>query len=377
MFQVGVIMFDNIISKVMPFIGKKQVNGLSVPVFDGVFKPNNLLEEAMVLVEKPGLEDLAVDSRGQLVVACGREVHKVTPHGTLTQIAGFDTDVTALAILPDDSIVVGLGNSVVFGVGSEDQHSLDSAAGKPFVAITAISVQSDGGILICDSSDKYPCADWVWDLMGKKKTGRVIKYASQTREETVLASGLASAFGVIDHAEHGPLISESWAHSVSVISGRKIKRLIDRLPGYPCRFAPSSDGGFWLTLFCSRTQLVEFVLKENDYRQEMMQTIDQKYWISPSFGSGVDFLEPLQSGGVKQMGVQKPWAPPRSYGLVVRLSADLTPLYSMHSRVGGKNHGICAAAQVGDDLYLLSKGSQRVLKLSVSGSETSIFGKAL
>ncbi len=150
--------------------------------------------------------------------------------------------------------------------------------------------------------------------------------------------------------------------------------MIDDLPGYPCRFAAADDGGFWLTLFCSRTQLVEFVLMEDDYRREMMETIDPQYWIAPAFGSGSDFLEPLQGGGVKQMGILKPWAPPRSYGLVVRFGADLTPLYSLHSRVGGHNHGICAAAQHGNTLYIMSKGAGRISKLSIATVTDALAG---
>ena len=106
-----------------------------------------------------------------------------------------------------------------------------------------------------------------------------------------------------------------------------------------------------------------------------MKTIDPRYWISPSFGSGADYLEPLQGGGVKQMGILKPWAPPRSYGLLVRFNADMTPQYSLHSRVGGRHHGICAAAQVGDTLYALSRGSGRILKLSVPAIQIRLFGE--
>ena len=98
----------------------------------------------------------------------------------------------------------------------------------------------------------------------------------------------------------------------------------------------------------------------------MMRTIDPKYWVAPALSSGEDYMEPLQGGSVKQMGILKPWAPPRSYGLAVRFDADFLPLYSVHSRTGGRNHGVVAAVQRGDDLFLLSKGAGRVLRLSVA-----------
>src|SRR3546814_8325764 len=101
----------------------------------------------------------------------------------------------------------------------------------------------------------------------------------------------------------------------------------------------------------------------------MMQTIEPKYWIAPALSSGSDFLEPLQQGSVRQMGILKPWAPPRSYGLVLRLSKDLEPLYSVHSRVGGLHHGITAALEYDGALMALSKGSGRILRVPLRSEE--------
>ncbi|MCB1418607.1 MAG: hypothetical protein KDJ74_06255, partial [Notoacmeibacter sp.] len=65
---------------------------------------------------------------------------------------------------------------------------------------------------------------------------------------------------------------------------------------------------------------------------------------------------------IKQMGVLKPWAPPRSYGLVIRLAADGRITSALHSRVDGRNHGIVAAAEAGGELFCLSAGADAVLK---------------
>jgi hypothetical protein len=156
---------------------------------------------------------------------------------------------------------------------------------------------------------------------------------------------------------------------VDQVEGGKTRPIIPALPGYPARIATAEGGGFWLTVFACRTQLVEFVLQETDYRREMMRTIDPRYWVAPALSSGIDFREPLQTGSVKQMGILKPWAPPRSYGLVIRFNDDFIPVYSLHSRVGGRHHGIVAVAQRDDDLYVLSKGAGRILKLSASRIE--------
>lgn len=369
-------MFDSLLS---PFsaLKKKGKNDLSVPIFDGAFRPNTLLDDAEVMAEHAGLEDLVANEQGKIFAACGPEIFELGSDRKLLQVAQFDQKVTALAIQKDNSLVVALGDKVITGFGTDRERVIEQVGGARLVAVTALFAKANGNVLVTDGSDQYPVADWPHDLMSKNSKGRVVSLDPETGDAELLASGLAYAYGACETAANGTLVSESWSHSISRVSEGKARTVIDRLPGYPCRFAPSSEDGFWLTLFCSRTQLVEFVLKENDYRQEMMRTIAPDYWISPSYGSGADFLEPLQGGGVKQMGVLKPWAPPRSYGLLVRFNADLTPDFSLHSRVGGINHGICAAAQVGDSLYVLSKGAGRILRLSIGSTRATLSGEEM
>ena len=121
--------------------------------------------------------------------------------------------------------------------------------------------------------------------------------------------------------------------------------VIDRLPAYPSRMSPAFGGGMWLTCFTSRRRLVEFVLREDRYRHMMMEEVDPRFWVAPMLSSGQSFLEPLQGGNVKTLGISKPWAPPRSYGLVVRLGPDGIPKYSLHSRSDGHHHGIVSAVE--------------------------------
>ena len=143
--------------------------------------------------------------------------------------------------------------------------------------------------------------------------------------------------------------------------------MLDNLPVYPSRLSPAASGGYWLTAFAARTQLIEFVLREPAYRRRMMAEIDPALWIAPRLRSGNSFMEPTQGAHLKTMGVIKPWAPPRSYGLVIRLNAEGAPIYSLHSRVDGVNHGVVAAVELRGDLYLLAKGPGRVLKVPLAG----------
>ena len=133
------------------------------------------------------------------------------------------------------------------------------------------------------------------------------------------------------------------------------------MPGYPARLAGSAAGGFWLSVFAVRTHLVEFVLREDEYREEMMQSVPPDVWIGPALATSNDCEEPMQFGNIKALGIEKPWAPPRSYGLLVRIDEEGDAVESLHSRRGGINHGITAARETSQGLVILSKGSGRVL----------------
>ena len=144
------------------------------------------------------------------------------------------------------------------------------------------------------------------------------------------------------------------------------------MPAYPSRITPAASGGYWLTAFIARTQLVEFVLRENAYRRRMMKEIDPEYWIVPKLKSGQSFLEPMQGAHIKTMGVIKPWAAPRSYGLVIRLDANGAPRYGLHSRVDGVNHGVVAAVEANGALFVLAKGPGRLLRIPLDGIEQEL-----
>ena len=79
------------------------------------------------------------------------------------------------------------------------------------------------------------------------------------------------------------LVSESWRHRmIAVIAERRRRTSCWTI----CRSIPRGcrrqiGGGFWLTAFTARTQLVEFVLRETAYRRRMMHEIDPEYWIAP------------------------------------------------------------------------------------------------
>ena len=64
----------------------------------------------------------------------------------------------------------------------------------------------------------------------------------------------------------------------------------------------------------------------------------------------------MQIGGIKALGIQKPWAPPRSYGLLVRIDGEGDAIESLHSRVGGRYHGVTAACDTHRALVIAAQG---------------------
>lgn len=359
----------NVLRNLGDSLFRRKASQLTIPILDGALKPNDLIEQAPVLAERAGLEDLALGGDGELYAACGDAVLRVASGGALAPVASFDAPVTALAALADGTLAVATGTAVTAGVtagAADGRRVLESCDGQPLACVSAVHARPDGSLLVCEGSATRPYRQWSHDLLEKGRTGRLLEWDPASGRARTLARGLAWAFGALVDERGRALVSESWRHRVCAVEGETLRPVVANLPGYPARMAAAPGGGFWLTLFASRTQLFEFVLLEDDYREDMMRTVDPRYWVAPAMSSGEDFLEPLQSGGVKQMGILKPWAPPRSYGLVVRVGADFLPKYSLHSRVGGRNHGIVAVAQRGDELFVLSKGAGRILRLSAA-----------
>lgn len=332
-------------------------SSLSVPILDGAFRPNNLLEEAEVVLERSGLEDVVLASDGRLLLAADDQVLALGQNGAPEVVAGHDAPITALAVLADGRQAVALGDRIVI----EGMAPITAAAGRPFRAITALTPAPDGRLLVCDASGRNPVERWQFDLMEKGRSGRLLALDPAGGPATLLQDNLAWAFGALPHGD-GVLVAESWRHRLR-LAGKGDATA--ELPGYPARITPTADGGFWLSLFSGRAQIVEFVLTETAFRREMMARIEPKYWISPALNSGEDFHEPLQSGGVKHMGILKPWAPPRSYGLAVRFDAARVPRLSVHSRVGGRNHGIVTTLEREGAVFALSKGAGRLLRLDL------------
>jgi hypothetical protein len=204
----------------------------------------------------------------------------------------------------------------------------------------------------------------VIDLMEQNATGSVWRIDLASGKAACLADGLAFPYGVLISGDEAHLIvAESWRHRLLrlPIDGGVPIPVLSKLPGYPARLAPAADGGAWLTLFAPRNRLIEFVLQEQEYRAAMIREVPRDCWIAPALSSGRSFLEPLQCGGIKTMGIHKPWAPSRSYGLVARLDSAMQPVASFHSRSNGARHGVTSVVESFGRILATAKGGNAIL----------------
>ncbi|MCO5162248.1 MAG: strictosidine synthase [Mesorhizobium sp.] len=334
----------------------------STPVFDGVLRPNQELDLCRLLARHlGGADDIAVVD-GEPVVSCGSRLLRVSGHWfapLVSTIAEFDGIAGAIAATDHGLAVAVDGNRIVFSGGLHNGRVLAAAAGSRFSCITALAAHGNR-LVVAEGSKTNGTAGWRRDLMEQGASGRVVEIDLASGRESVLAEGLAWASGVAFAPDGSLVVSESWRHRVRSLSGGKGS--FDDIPAYPGRIAASPGGGYWLSCFATRTQLVDFVVADRRLAGRMMKEIDEEFWIAPTLAATDHPHEPTQLGGVKYYGARKPWAPARSYGLVIKLGSDLVPTASLHSRVDGKRHGITGVACDGERAFFVSKGNGKLMQ---------------
>lgn len=341
------------------FTGRGEA-AITMPPMDGALRPNQILEEAHVARDAAAPDDLVM-SGGEVLVSSGRDLVSVASGKV---VRSFDHPITALAADAKGRIAVGLsGAGVAIHDGGE---TLRAIGGSQVKNVTALAFVGED-LVVCEGSAAHAPEAWKHDLMDLgfdgTGSGSVWRFGSDGAGRQ-LAGRMRYPNGVLEDGTGRLVVSEAWNHRlVRVEEGSKPQVLVGDLTGYPARMARAAEGGIWLALFAPRSQLIEFVLREPKYRKRMTAGMAPDYWIAPALTNGRSFLEPLQGGAVKQMGVLKPWAPTRSYGLVVLLDDAFEPVLSLHSRADGTRHGTTSVLEKDGVLYVASKGGNVVVSV--------------
>lgn len=340
----------------------------SIPVLDGGLSPNDDLDALEELWAQPESEpdSLLVTDKG-VVVSSGSTLIVLGIDGSqIGAVLDIGLAIGALAALPDGGILaVTVGGPSQYLQWAEDGGlTLAGEAKLSLNCPTDAAVLGRTVYLTEGSADRAP-EEWMYDLMGKGATGRVVAFDLDSGNLRVVATGLAWANGVEVSTHDGRLvIAEAWRHrlvEVDLASG-KVTPLGRPLPGYPGRLSRTPSGDMLLAFISTRAHIVEFVLREDEYRRRMVESIDPDFWIRPALRVSGTRWEPLQIGSMKHLGVTKPWAPPRAYGLVALMGVDGTALRSWHGRVGSSRTGVTAAAIDRGHLVVACRGGRRVLR---------------
>lgn len=348
------------------FLGRGDAS-VTVPPLDGALKPNNMLEAAPDGIHVTAPDNLVATASG-LVHSSGRRLmRQPADGGASSEIRTFAGDISAVAVSSNGTLAVASGNAISFLDGTDADASGLLAGKQDWRGITAMAFAPDGVLVVAVGSSKNGCEEWQRDLLDGEQAGSIWRVDPRTGEFRQLAGGLAYPNGLAIEPDGSIIVSEAWQKQLIRLSpdGRMLGQVMEDLPGYPARIGQSGRGGYWLSIFAPRSQLIEFVLREPDYRKTMMAEMDKAFWIAPALRSGRSFREPMQGGALKQMGILKPWAPTRSYGLVVELGADFVPLRSFHSRAGGRRHGVTSAVEVGGKLWVSAKGGDELVAINL------------
>ena len=294
----------SIVSSLLKRLLPSTDTGTSVPPMDGVFKPNNRLEEAESVAALPGVDDLAVAPSG-LVCSAGSRLYLIATDTTPLaprQIAAFAGPISFVAANAAGQLAVGVeGGGIHLGDMAGGFNRLDLNAPLPNCAAAAV-FGADGTLFVCIGSSRLPASEWKRDLMMHGESGALIAVDVREGSMRTIAGGLAFPYGVAVGENGRLVVSESWRHRIVGIDPRRAARpdvLLDDLAAYPSRLVRASDRGYWLAFFAPRRQLTEMVLREDDYRKEMIATIEPSDWIGPELSVGGGAEQPLQMGSVR------------------------------------------------------------------------------
>lgn len=357
------------LSKLVDYVRGGGDHSISVPPFDGALRPNERIEQGILVASAPAPDNL-VATRNAVLFSSGHSllaVERATAGAVVTTIGQYPTEVTALAA-SGDTLAVGLGTGgVTIRGGAHDGRTYAAVEGRPLNCTVALAFENPGTLIIANGSAAHVAGDWKRDLLERGATGSVWRLDLASSHATLLADGLAFPYGLLPLPDGSTLVAESWRHRIVRLAGNgRLEPVLRDLAAYPGRLAPCAAGGAWIAMFAPRRRLVEFVLREPEYRARMMAEIASDYWVSPSLAPMQSFLEPLQGGTLKVLARLKPWAPSRSYGLIVRLDTDYRPVESLHSRGDGTRHGIRSVLETAEGLLAASAGANALVLMEQS-----------
>jgi hypothetical protein len=346
------------------FLRPASVSHHSLPPLEAGLRPNSRLEEAQPLTPPGELEvdDVLAVSPDRFWLTAGTWLHswekgEVRPVADLGGPAGAvvrQGDVTAVVA------VEGRGLVSVTPDGTTRDLCGDDAVRR---CVTDVAVRADGSLVITVGSTEAAGDGWARELVKGRATGRLVTV--EAGRATVAADGLAWPAGVAVEDDGSLLVSVGQRHCIERRAAGALNRgrpVLDKRAFYPGRIRRGT-AGWWVAVPYLRNRATELVLSEPGMADDMVRTVDEEQWLVPSLRRENIYLDPLQMGQLRVLGVLKPWAPPRSYGLVFLFDSEGRVVESHHSRADGNRHGITGVSEVDGRVVVAGKGCRSLLEL--------------
>ncbi|MEU3528735.1 hypothetical protein AB0E62_33615 [Streptomyces sp. NPDC038707] len=335
----------------------------TVPPMEAGLRPNHRLDEAEALLPAESYEpdDVAVTDDGTVVFSAGDTVCALRD-GEVRTIAVLSGTVTALTACGGDVLaaVEGVGLVTVGPAGETAERCTDPAVSS---CVTDLTLTGDGSVLVTVGSRHEGPDGWARALLRGDRSGRIVRVTGATA--SVEAEGLGWPAGIEAVGNGEVLVSLSLDHRIerrrTTALGTPGAGAPANLPAYPGRLAATEDG-CWVAAPYVRNRFTELLLDEPELAAEMMRTIAPGEWFVPRLRCTTPYTDTLQLGQLRVLGVIKPWAPARSYGLAFRLDGTGRVLESLHSRADGERHGVTGLAVRGPRPVLAVRGCRNLFQ---------------
>lgn len=369
-------------ASVQEWLRPESVHRHSVPPLDGGLRPNDDLDTAWTLLaggEHDEPDDLVRLSSGRLVVSQGTRLLSLDAAVTsgrapvrATVLAELPGPVTAIDAAGDQVVAAVEGHGLV-QVDADGTVSTLCADDPVRCCVTALAV-TGGTILATVGSRRRSAHEWAQALITADASGQLVAVAQG--RASVLADDLPWPAGVAEF-EGAVAISMSLNHRIELwqVDASRARRqgdLLSRLAVYPGRIRRCAEG-WWVAAPHARNRLTELLLNEPDLVRRLERDVEPAAWPLPRLRAADVYRDPMQLGQLRVLGVVKPWAPPRSYGLAFLVDEHGLVSRSHHSRISGNRHGITGVATAQDGtLVLVARGARRVVGLDpmpVAGKE--------
>ena len=324
---------------------------------EGVLGPNQRLEEAAGRSTPQG-RAIAVGSDGALLLAEGVWLKRLADwEGDAEVVHECAAKIVALAVAPSGAIAL-IEEGGTFAVLTPDFAVTDWGSDTALTDPVDAAFLSDDALLIVDSGlrggDILARAAWE-----DAATGSVVEIA-RNGQRRLVRDGLHAPAGLCVDPNGRVLVTELERACIrDATSGAVLKA---GLPGYAARLT-RRPGGYLLSCLARRDPLIEFLKTEEAFVREMKATIAPEHWIAPRMDPKFSHNQPIEMGATRLFGEVKAWAPSFSYGLVIELDNDLTPVGSLQSRANGSRHAIADAVHWNASTVALSLAAGALLRV--------------